>query len=123
MLYLYLDESGDLGFDFVNKKPSLFFTVCVLAIKGTGNDQTLAALVRAVVRRKLLRGSGLTRPELKGSGTTIEVKRFFYEKVRRLDFKLFLGRRFARTGCISPKNKEERANQGQCQGCGPHYGG
>ena len=24
MWYLYLDESGDLGFDFVNKKPSRF---------------------------------------------------------------------------------------------------
>ncbi len=34
MLYLYLDESGDLGFDFINKKPSSFFTICVLAIRG-----------------------------------------------------------------------------------------
>lgn len=25
MWYLYLDESGDLGFDFVNSKPSKFF--------------------------------------------------------------------------------------------------
>ena len=25
LLYLYLDESRDLGFDFVNKKPSMFF--------------------------------------------------------------------------------------------------
>ncbi len=27
MWNLYLDESGDLGFDFVNKKPSKFFTI------------------------------------------------------------------------------------------------
>lgn len=89
MLYLYLDESGDLGFDFVNKKPSAYFTICVLAIKGTSNDRALAALVRAVVRRKLLRRSELVHPELKGSGTTIEVKRFFYDRVRKLDFKLY----------------------------------
>ena len=25
MLFLYLDESGDLGFDFITKKPSKFF--------------------------------------------------------------------------------------------------
>lgn len=33
MWYLYLDESGDLGFDFVNKKPSKFFTVSILKEK------------------------------------------------------------------------------------------
>lgn len=42
MLYLYLDESGDLGFDFVTKKPSEFFTICVLAVKGQANDRALA---------------------------------------------------------------------------------
>ncbi len=26
MIYIYLDESGDLWFDFENKKPSEFFT-------------------------------------------------------------------------------------------------
>jgi hypothetical protein len=25
MLYLYLDESGDLGFDFFGRKPSKYF--------------------------------------------------------------------------------------------------
>ncbi|MBU1291133.1 DUF3800 domain-containing protein, partial [bacterium] len=33
MYYLYLDESGDLGFDLVNKNSSKFFTVCILLIK------------------------------------------------------------------------------------------
>lgn len=33
MWFLYLDESGDLGFDFVNKKPSKFFTIAILEIK------------------------------------------------------------------------------------------
>ena len=57
MLYLYLDENGDLGFDFVNKKPSAFFTICVLAIKGRDNDRALANVVRAVAKRKLFKGS------------------------------------------------------------------
>jgi hypothetical protein len=41
MIFLYLDESGDLGFDFVNKRPSKYFVVTVLAYKGmmrTGNS-------------------------------------------------------------------------------------
>ncbi len=89
MLYLYLDESGDLGFDFVNKKPSSFFTICVLALKGHQNDRAMATIVRAVVRRKLNRRTAGQLPELKGSSTTIEVKRFFYSKLQDLDFKLY----------------------------------
>lgn len=56
MLYLYLDESGDLGFDFVNKKPSEHFTVCVLAIKGAENDRALSKAVRAVDKLKPRQG-------------------------------------------------------------------
>ncbi len=33
MLYLYLDESGDLGFDFFTKKPSKFFTITIMMMK------------------------------------------------------------------------------------------
>lgn len=46
MLYLYLDESGDLGFDFVNKKPSKFFTVTILAIRGPENNRLLIKAVK-----------------------------------------------------------------------------
>ncbi|MEK6700308.1 MAG: hypothetical protein AABZ10_14850 [Nitrospirota bacterium] len=38
MLYLYLDESGDLGFDFFAKKPSKYFTVTVLAVSGKAEN-------------------------------------------------------------------------------------
>lgn len=89
MLYLYLDESGDLGFDFVNKKPSAFFTICALAIKGAGNDRALTNAVRAVIKRKLFQGPNSAVTELKGSGTSIEVKKFFYKKVSGIDFKLY----------------------------------
>ena len=53
MLYLYLDESGDLGFDFVNKKPSEHFTIAVLAVKGHDNNRAIASAVRMTIRRKL----------------------------------------------------------------------
>ena len=89
MLYLYLDESGDLGFDFVNKKPSAFFTICVLAIKGRENDRALANVVRAVMRRKLFKKSATDTPELKGGSTTQEVKRYFYRKASHIEFKLY----------------------------------
>ncbi|MDP2866106.1 MAG: DUF3800 domain-containing protein [Elusimicrobiota bacterium] len=89
MLYLYLDESGDLGFDFVNKKPSAFFTICALAIKGSENDRALTNTVRAVIKRKLFHGANNNIQELKGSGTSLEIKRFFYNKVSRINFNLY----------------------------------
>ncbi len=89
MLYLYLDESGDLGFDFVNKKPSAFFTICVLALKGRDDDRALTNAVRAVIGRKLRRQAKKTCAELKGSDTTLAIKKFFYSKICRIGFKLY----------------------------------
>jgi hypothetical protein len=44
-----LDESGDLGFDFVNKKPSKFFTITVLAVRDD-NQRKLAKAVKITLR-------------------------------------------------------------------------
>ena len=89
MLYLYLDESGDLGFDFVNKKPSAFFTICVLAIRGHENDRALAKSVRAAAGRIGAFHRKNHSGELKGSVTSLQNKKFFYRKVSAIDFKLF----------------------------------
>ena len=36
-MIIYLDESGDLGFDFENKQPSRYFVITVLVrVKATG---------------------------------------------------------------------------------------
>ncbi|PKM98968.1 MAG: hypothetical protein CVU79_00170 [Elusimicrobia bacterium HGW-Elusimicrobia-3] len=89
MLYLYLDESGDLGFDFVNKKPSAYFTICVLAIHGVENNLALTKAVKSIIRRKLLKARNATLPELKGARTTLEVKTSLYRKVEGIPFALY----------------------------------
>lgn len=90
MWFLYLDESGDLGFDFVNKKPSKFFTVTILAIEGVVNNRALINTVKKTVRRKLFsKSSRRKEKELKGSSTTPEVKKYFYKLVQYLPFALF----------------------------------
>ncbi|TRZ81447.1 DUF3800 domain-containing protein [bacterium] len=91
MYYLYLDESGDLGFDFVNKKPSKFFTIAVLAIKDVQNNRKLAKAVKKTLRRKLNPRSKRSRivEELKGEGTDIIVKKYFYNQVKDIDFSLY----------------------------------
>lgn len=86
MWYLYLDESGDLGFDFVNKKPSKFFTVSVLALKGE-NNRSLTKAVKVTLRRKF---SGKNKAdELKGSKCPIDIKKYFYRHVKDLKFAVY----------------------------------
>jgi hypothetical protein len=53
MWYLYLDESGDLGFDFVNKRPSKFFTIAILAVSGIDGNRDITNAVKITIRRKL----------------------------------------------------------------------
>jgi hypothetical protein len=91
MLFLYLDESGDLGFDFVNKKPSRYFVVTVLAVQDQDDNRRLIKGVQKTLRRKLnprRRRSRITE-ELKGTGTTFQVKRYFYDQVKEIDFKIY----------------------------------
>lgn len=91
MWNLYLDESGDLGFDFVNKKPSKVFVVTILAVQGDDNNRRLFKGVKNTLARKLNSRSKRQRivEELKGSQTTLEVKTYFHEQVRHVDFKLY----------------------------------
>lgn len=89
MLYLYLDESGDLGFDFVNKKPSVHFTIAVLAVKGHDNNRAIASAVKKTLRRRLCVLGAAGSPEIKGHSAQIEVKRYFYRKVAPTDFKIY----------------------------------
>lgn len=51
MLYLYLDESGDLGFDFFTKKPSRFFTITVMVVQGDENKKKIAKGVRQTLKK------------------------------------------------------------------------
>lgn len=91
MWYLYLDESGDLGFDFVNKKPSKFFTVAILALSSVENNRKLIKGVKNTLRRKL-NPKGKTKriiQELKGSNTSFSVKQYFYKQVKEIKFGIY----------------------------------
>lgn len=87
MWFLYLDESGDLGFDFVNKKPSKFFTITIIAVKGAVANRLLINSVKNTLKRKLHAGKNTI--ELKGSKTSIEIKKYFYEQCKNIDFGIY----------------------------------
>lgn len=91
MWYLYLDESGDLGFDFVHKKPSRFFTVTVLVVKGVENNRILINAVKRTLSRKLNPKSKRRRivMELKGQKTSFKVKEYFYKQISRASFQIY----------------------------------
>src|SRR3989339_309381 len=80
MWYIYLDESGDLGFDFVNKKPSKFFTITVLVLKTIENNKKLAKAVEITLKRKFKNNPNA---ELKGSACPINIKKRVYERLTK----------------------------------------
>lgn len=77
-MYIYLDESGDLGFNFANN-PSSHFVITILVC----HDRKTVAAIKTAVRRTLLtkyHHKKTKHPiiELKGSTTTFNVKQYFY---------------------------------------------
>jgi hypothetical protein len=91
MWFLYADESGDLGFDFVNKKPSKYFTLIILALSSYSTDRQLAKAVKKTLARKLNPRNKRKRIilELKGSDTVFAVKEYFYKQVQPIKFGLY----------------------------------
>ncbi len=88
MLYLYLDESGDLGFDFANKKPSKFFTITILVIGGSDQNKKLLNAIDKTLKRKL-NSKHRQYFELKGAKTTFDIKKYFYAQVKDIKFGLY----------------------------------
>lgn len=91
MWFLYLDESGDLGFDFENKNPSQYFTITILALRTQVNNRSLINAVKKTLRRKLnpKRKRAHTIAELKGSRTSLEVKKYFFRQVSGIRFAIY----------------------------------
>lgn len=88
MWFLYLDESGDLGFDFVNKKPSKFFTITILAIRDPENNRMLIKAVKKTLARKLNRKKSIAE-EMKGTKTVLGIKKYFYTQIKDLKFAIY----------------------------------
>ena len=81
-MIIYLDESGDLGFDFNGKNPSRKFVITLLVCDGQVVSRGFKKAVRRTIKNKLNRKKTNRRvvQELKGTQTTITVKRYFYSQ-------------------------------------------
>lgn len=91
MWYLYLDESGDLGFDFVNKRPTKYFVISILLIKSEKDRKIISGGVKRTLRHKMNPKGKRSRwaNELKGISTTITIKKYFYCQVKDAEFSLY----------------------------------
>lgn len=87
MWYLYLDESGDLGFDFVNKKPSKFFTITILAVSSFDNNKKILKAVKMTLHRKFKKKDNVR--ELKGKDISLEVKKYLYKNLKEIKFGIY----------------------------------
>ena len=77
-MFIFLDESGDLGFDWSKKGTSRYFTITLLVCHDKRTMQGFQTAAQRTLRKKL-NHKRKKRPvqELKGTGTTIDVKRYF----------------------------------------------
>lgn len=84
-MYLYLDESGDLGFDFENKNPSRFFVITLLVVTEKNSVKVINKAITRTLDKKLNHKKKKQRiiSELKGNATTLEVKKYFLDYLNR----------------------------------------
>ena len=70
-MYVFLDESGDLGFDFTKGGTTRFFVVCLLVIPTSQDLRLIEKAVERTIRHKIFKDKPSKKPfvELKGSRT------------------------------------------------------
>jgi hypothetical protein len=90
MLYLYLDESGDLGDLIQSPGTSRHFVIAILEVMGDANKKAMEKAVARTLRNKLHgKHRKHTATELKAAKTVFTIKEYFYRQVADLPFKLY----------------------------------
>jgi hypothetical protein len=89
-MLIFLDESGDLGFDFEKKKTTSFFVITLLVVPKESEANLIRQAVKRTIKRKIHGKSGKrkTTIELKGFKTGFAVKKHFWEQTAKADFSI-----------------------------------
>lgn len=89
-MIIFLDESGDLGFDFNKPKTSRKFVITLLVCNNAECNIGFRKAVRRTLKKKLNhRGNGRVVQELKGIGTTLAAKSYFYRNLPTDGWRLY----------------------------------
>lgn len=86
MKYMFLDESGELGFNF-ERGSTKFFTINLL-VCGFREEQDLKRVIKKI-RRKVLRKDLRKSNEIKWNNSNDLIKRKVFERIERIDFEVF----------------------------------
>lgn len=90
-MFIYLDESGDLGFDFSKEKTTRKFVITILVCNSDDVRKEFRKAVRRTLKNKLNRKKKNTRyvTELKGTDTTLEIKKYFFRNIKNDDWGIY----------------------------------
>jgi len=83
-LFIYIDESGDLGFDFTKGGTSRLFIATLLVVHNRDHNRRLVQAVTRTIKNKIRQRKGEKNPalELKGSKTEFSIKIYFLRQLR-----------------------------------------
>ncbi len=90
-MFIYLDESGDLGFDWTKAKTSRFFVITLLVCDGNQVQKGFKKAVRRTLRNKLNHKKNNKRivHELKGEKVSLAIKGYFQRHVPDAGWRLY----------------------------------
>jgi len=90
-VFIFLDESGDLGFDFENKRPSKKFIITILVCDDRVAANAFKTAVRKTLRNKInhKRKNKRVVEELHATNDSIETKKYFYKNIKSKDWQIY----------------------------------
>jgi hypothetical protein len=112
-MYIYLDESGCLGFDFNKQGTSRFFVITLLVIYSDDDNKRMLKMVERVIKNKISRRKPVRNRniEFKGTLSNIIIKSYFYNCIKDIEFEIFtIILNKARVADKLRKNKEKLYN-------------
>jgi len=80
-LFIYLDESGDLGFNFEKKGTPKHFVITLLVCKDMEAMRLIERAIVKTLKRKVNHGAKTLKMELKGTTTTLHSKSYFHKLI------------------------------------------
>jgi len=90
MIYIFLDESGDLGFDFSKKSVTKKFVITLLICSSNEARKSMKKAIERTIKNKInIKKKKKQLNEIKGTKTTLEIKEYFFKQIRRNDWNIY----------------------------------
>lgn len=89
-MYIYLDERGDLGFDFSKKGTSRKFVITLLVCDDRNTQRQFKKAISRTIRNKIFRKRKIDRyVELKGTNTSLAIKQYFLRLIHSENWRIY----------------------------------